>query len=121
MWYYIVARDVSLARGKVCYTPRKYGKQPSFDQPDSVMATEVDPLVLRYSTLKGFPRSNEALQRLKKMASMTKPIMRNRGWKLPVLAEFFPAQPELQGIWMENSTMTLQYRLPDLRFSQGST
>ena len=85
------------------------------------MATKRDPLVLRYSTLKGFPRNDEALQRLKKIVSMTKPIMRDRGWKLPVLAEFFPAQPELLGMWTENSTIRLWHRVPDLRFSQGST
>lgn len=71
------------------------------------MTTERDPLVISYYTLKGLPRNNEALQRLKKIASMTKPIMRNRGWKLPVLAEFCPAQPELLGRWTGNSTVGL--------------
>ncbi|SPO07693.1 related to WSS1 Protein involved in sister chromatid separation and segregation [Cephalotrichum gorgonifer] len=59
---------------------------------------EREPLVLSYSHLKGLPRSDEALLRLKKIASMTKPVMRNRGWKLPILAEFFPAQPNLLGL-----------------------
>lgn len=83
------------------------------------MSTERDPLVLSYSTLMGLPRNDEALQRLKKIASMTKPIMRNRGWRLPVLAEFFPAQPELLGRWTENSTGSLRYRLLDLTLFIG--
>lgn len=61
------------------------------------MATEHEPLVLGYSHLRGFPRNDEALLRLKKIASMAKPLMRNHGWKLPVLAEFFPTQPDLLG------------------------
>lgn len=66
-------------------------------KPDSAMMAEHEPLVRSYSHLKGLPRSDEALLRLKKIASMAKPVMRNHGWKLPVLAEFFPAQPDLLG------------------------
>ncbi|MBE3046483.1 hypothetical protein IMZ48_28930 [Candidatus Bathyarchaeota archaeon] len=61
------------------------------------MATEHEPLVFNYSHLKEYPRSDEALVRLKKIASMTKPLMRNHKWKLPVLAEFFPGEQNLLG------------------------
>lgn len=71
----------------------------AFGRAWETMTLEHEPLVLGYSHLKAFPRDDEALLRLKKIASMTKPLMRNRGWKLPVLAEFFPAQPDLLGRW----------------------
>jgi hypothetical protein len=50
-----------------------------------------------FSTLKDFPRSDEGLLKLKKIASFVKPIMRKRGWRLPLLAEFYPAQHNLLG------------------------
>jgi hypothetical protein len=58
---------------------------------------EHDPLVLSYSHLKGFPREKDALHILKKVASLVKPIMRARGWKVGELAEFFPDQANLLG------------------------
>jgi hypothetical protein len=61
------------------------------------MAEEHEPLVLGYSHLKGMPHGDEALTLLKRIASMTKPVMRHHGWKLPVFAEFYPAQPNLLG------------------------
>ncbi|KAI1485310.1 WLM domain-containing protein [Biscogniauxia mediterranea] len=51
---------------------------------------EIDPLIMSYSHLNDMPRSNEALLMLKKIASMVKPLMRKRGWKVGELAEFYP-------------------------------
>ncbi|KAF4626975.1 hypothetical protein G7Y89_g11185 [Cudoniella acicularis] len=59
---------------------------------------EHDALVLEYSHLKKLPREAEALQSLKKIASLVKPIMRARSWKVGVLAEFYPDQQNLLGI-----------------------
>jgi hypothetical protein len=59
------------------------------------MSTDV--WVLSYEHLKGHPRSNEALTLLQRIASLVKPIMRRNGWRLPVLAEFFPESPNLLG------------------------
>lgn len=59
---------------------------------------EVDPLVLAYSHLKDLPRSNDALHTLKKIASVVKPLMRARGWKVNQLAEFYPDQQNLLGL-----------------------
>ncbi|KAL3425344.1 zinc metallopeptidase [Phlyctema vagabunda] len=59
---------------------------------------EQDPLILQYSHLKGYPRENEALHTLKKIASLVKPIMRARNWKVGTLAEFWPDQQNLLGI-----------------------
>lgn len=58
---------------------------------------EIDPLVLSYSHLAELPRAKEALHTLKKVASLVKPIMRARGWKVGELAEFFPDQANLLG------------------------
>ncbi|CAA7268040.1 unnamed protein product [Cyclocybe aegerita] len=40
----------------------------------------------------------KALEMLKKIASLVKPIMRKHGWVLPVLSEFFPDQQNLLGL-----------------------
>lgn len=59
--------------------------------------SEHDPLVLSYSHLAQFRRADEALTTLKKVASLVKPIMRSRGWKVGELAEFYPSQQNLLG------------------------
>lgn len=58
---------------------------------------EHDALVFSYSHLRNFPREKEALHTLKKIASLVKPVMRARGWKVPELAEFYPDQHNLLG------------------------
>lgn len=59
---------------------------------------EHDPLVLSYSHLAQFRRADEALTILKKVASLVKPIMRNRGWTVRELAEFYPNETNLLGV-----------------------
>ena len=59
---------------------------------------EHDPLVGSYLHLDRFPRQNEALRALQKIASLVKPIMRKRAWKVGTLAEFSPDQQNLLGI-----------------------
>ncbi|KAK3694055.1 WLM domain-containing protein [Podospora appendiculata] len=59
---------------------------------------EHNALVLSFSHLKDFPREKEALHSLKKIASLVKPIMRARGWKVAELAEFYPDQQNLLGL-----------------------
>ncbi|KAI5865734.1 WLM-domain-containing protein [Durotheca rogersii] len=59
---------------------------------------EIDPLILSYSHLVNFPREKEALQTLKKVSSLVKPIMRARGWRVNQLTEFYPDQPNLLGL-----------------------
>ncbi|UKZ49403.1 hypothetical protein TrVGV298_003650 [Trichoderma virens] len=59
---------------------------------------EHDPLVLSYSHLAQFRRADEALTILKKVASLVKPIMRSRGWKVGELVEFYPNQHNLLGL-----------------------
>ncbi|KAJ0346581.1 hypothetical protein COL154_009667 [Colletotrichum chrysophilum] len=59
---------------------------------------EHDALILSYSHLVDFPRASDAFQILKKVASLVKPIMRARGWKVRELAEFYPDQANLLGL-----------------------
>ncbi|KAI1854201.1 hypothetical protein JX266_001342 [Neoarthrinium moseri] len=59
---------------------------------------ELDPLVLSYSHLKDLPRAKDALQTLQKIASLVKPIMRARGWKVRQLTEFYPSEQNLLGL-----------------------
>lgn len=51
-----------------------------------------------YEHLQGLARGDAALTMLRKVASMVKPIMRKRGWRVQVLAEFLPAETNLLGL-----------------------
>jgi hypothetical protein len=64
---------------------------------------ERDALIGTYSHLRDFPRSDDALLILRKVASMVKPIMRVRGWKVPELAEFYPEDRTLLGMTPHSS------------------
>ncbi|KAF2132885.1 WLM-domain-containing protein [Dothidotthia symphoricarpi CBS 119687] len=59
---------------------------------------EIDAHFDAYEHLKHLPRDSEALHMLRKAASMVKPMMRKRGWKVGTLAEFLPDEPQLLGL-----------------------
>ncbi|EOA86332.1 uncharacterized protein SETTUDRAFT_161218 [Exserohilum turcica Et28A] len=59
---------------------------------------EIDAHFDAYEHLKHLPRDGEALHTLRKAASMVKPMMRKRGWKVGTLAEFLPDEPQLLGL-----------------------
>ncbi|KAF2682514.1 WLM-domain-containing protein [Lentithecium fluviatile CBS 122367] len=59
---------------------------------------EIDAHFDAYEHLKHLPREGEALHMLRKAASMVKPMMRKRGWKVGTLAEFLPDEPQLLGL-----------------------
>ena len=59
---------------------------------------EVDPLIADYSHLRGQPGEAEALKALQKIASLVKPVMRQRGWRVGTLAEFYPDERNLLGM-----------------------
>ncbi len=62
------------------------------------MVREHDALVGEYVHLKGFGREKEALEILMKVASLVKPLMRARKWRVGQLVEFYPVEePDLQG------------------------
>ncbi|KAJ5916160.1 Zinc finger RanBP2-type [Penicillium tannophilum] len=59
---------------------------------------ELDPLISEYRHEKKRPREAEALFILRKVASMVKPIMRQRAWRVGALCEFYPSQRNLLGL-----------------------
>ncbi|EGD97265.1 zinc metallopeptidase [Trichophyton tonsurans CBS 112818] len=59
---------------------------------------ELDPLVSEFQHDKHRPREEEALLTLRKVASMVKPIMRQRMWKVGTLCEFYPSTQNLLGL-----------------------
>ncbi|KAK0208675.1 WLM domain-containing protein [Desarmillaria ectypa] len=60
------------------------------------MSTDI--FIKSFTHLTGRPKADQALQMLRKVASMVKPIMRTHKWVLPTLAEFFPDQSNLLGM-----------------------
>ncbi|KAI4149894.1 MAG: hypothetical protein L6R39_002397 [Caloplaca ligustica] len=74
---------------------------------------EHDPLVSEYQHEKSRPREAEALQTLRKVASLVKPIMRQRGWRVGVLTEFYPPEQSLLGLnWNRGQKICLRLRYP---------
>ncbi|KAF3387198.1 DNA-dependent metalloprotease WSS1 [Penicillium rolfsii] len=59
---------------------------------------ELDPLISEYRHEKKRPRESEALFILRKVASLVKPIMRQRAWRVGALCEFYPTQRNLLGL-----------------------
>lgn len=59
---------------------------------------ELDALVFEYQHEKRRPREAEALLMLRKIASLVKPIMRRRSWRVGALCEFFPRERNLLGL-----------------------
>ncbi|PNY28069.1 DNA-dependent metalloprotease WSS1 [Tolypocladium capitatum] len=55
-------------------------------------------LIRCYVHLDKESRAGDALHTLKKVASLVKPMMRNRGWTVGLLAEFYPPQGNLLGL-----------------------
>jgi hypothetical protein len=67
---------------------------------------EIDAHFDAYEHLKHLPNHGEALHMLRKAASMVKPMMRKRGWKVGTLAEFLPDEPQLLGkSWIRDVEM----------------
>ncbi|KAL1697645.1 WLM domain-containing protein [Schizophyllum commune] len=62
------------------------------------LSASTDSYVRTITHLKDQPRGDEALDMLKRVASLAKPIMRKRNWHLPTLGEFLPDDPNLLGI-----------------------
>ncbi|KAK4035077.1 WLM domain-containing protein [Parachaetomium inaequale] len=62
------------------------------------MPPEIDPAIYSFTHLKEYPRQDEALHTLKRIASLVKPLMRARGWKVKTLSEMNPDQANLLGL-----------------------
>ena len=48
--------------------------------------------------LAGFPRADEAARTLERVCAQVQPIMAAHRWKVPLVEEFFPSNPALQGM-----------------------
>ncbi|CAD0106823.1 unnamed protein product [Aureobasidium uvarum] len=59
---------------------------------------EHDALFGSYEHLQDCPQPEDALLRLRKIASLVKPLMRKRSWKVKVLSEFLPDDGRLLGL-----------------------
>ncbi|KAI9759620.1 MAG: hypothetical protein M4579_002188 [Chaenotheca gracillima] len=74
---------------------------------------EIDPLISNFSHLKDKSRGTEALKSLQKIASLVKPLMRQRGWRVGTLTEFYPQQKNLLGLnWNRGQEICLRLRYP---------
>ncbi|KAI5204765.1 putative zinc metallopeptidase [Aureobasidium subglaciale] len=71
---------------------------------------EHDALFGSYEHLMDCPQPEEALIRLRKIASLVKPLMRKRSWKVNVLTEFLPDDERLLGLNI-NKTFKICVRL----------
>jgi len=58
---------------------------------------EHDALISSYEHLPSMPRAEDALHTIRKIASLVKPIMRKRNWRVKILTEFYPEQQNLLG------------------------
>jgi DNA-dependent metalloprotease WSS1 len=65
--------------------------------PASTPETSPNPLISTYTHLTLFEGADEALKLLHRLASMVRPIMSKRNWKIGTLAEFYPDFAQLQG------------------------
>lgn len=75
--------------------------------------SEHDPLIREFEHEKFRPREAEALHTLRKVASLVKPIMRQRGWKVGILTEFWPPEKNLLGLnWNHGQKICLRLRYP---------
>jgi DNA-dependent metalloprotease WSS1 len=74
---------------------------------------EHDSVISEYSHERFRPREAEALLMLRKVASLVKPIMRQRGWRVGVLTEFYPPEQNLLGLnWNKGQKICLRLRYP---------
>ena len=74
---------------------------------------ELEPLVNNFEHLSDKRRASEALEKLKKIASLVKPLMRQRNWRVGTLAEFYPQERNLLGLNInQGQKICLRLRYP---------
>jgi DNA-dependent metalloprotease WSS1 len=76
-------------------------------------SSELEPLVDQFQHDAHRPRADEALKTLQKIASLVKPIMRQRNWRVGTLCEFYPDESNLLGLNINrNEKICLRLRYP---------
>lgn len=78
--------------------PAANGGPSGVQRSSATQLKENEPMFTTYEHLQGLPRTDSALTFLRKVASAVKPIMKKRGWRVQVLAEFLPTDQSLLGI-----------------------
>lgn len=84
-----------------------------------VTNNELDPLIGQYEHESHRPRADHAIFLLRKIASMVKPIMRRRNWRVGILAEFVPSDKGLLGLntnYGEKINLRLRYAGDETQF-----
>ncbi|KAL2154394.1 hypothetical protein VTH82DRAFT_3070 [Thermothelomyces myriococcoides] len=76
------------------------------------MAPQNNPLFSSYTHLKGMPREREALDLLKRLAALVKPIMQARKWKVGTLSEMYPPEANLWGLNVNRNHILIRLRSP---------
>lgn len=78
-----------------------------------IRSSELEPLVDQFQHDAHRPRADEALRALRKVASLVKPIMRQRNWRVGTLCEFYPPESNLLGLNINrNEKICLRLRYP---------
>jgi DNA-dependent metalloprotease WSS1 len=78
-----------------------------------IRSRELEPLVDQFQHDAHRPRADEALKALQKIASLVKPIMRQRNWRVGTLCEFYPEEANLLGLNINrNEKICLRLRYP---------
>lgn len=78
-----------------------------------IASGELEPLVNNFEHLSEKRRAAEAFEKLKKIASLVKPLMRQRDWRVGTLAEFYPAEHNLLGLNInQGQKICLRLRYP---------
>jgi DNA-dependent metalloprotease WSS1 len=66
-----------------------------------------------FTHIREYPRQDEALHILKRIASLVKPIMRARGWRVKEFSEMYPDQANLLGLnFSQGDRILLRLREP---------
>ncbi|EME38483.1 hypothetical protein DOTSEDRAFT_75868 [Dothistroma septosporum NZE10] len=78
--------------------PASNGGPSGVQRSSASQLKENEPMFTTYEHLQGLPRTDAALAFLRKIASAVKPIMKKRGWRVQILAEFLPTDRSLLGI-----------------------
>jgi hypothetical protein len=77
------------------------------------MVYEHDPSISEFQHEKHRHREADALLTLRKVASLVKPIMRQRGWRVGILTEFYPTETNLLGLnYNHGQKICLRLRYP---------
>ena len=86
-----------VVKGKGGYKPPPV-QTTHYEYTDTRQPHSAAPRIREFRSLKQLPRAEEALQMLRRIGGVVKPLMVKHSWELPLLGEFLPKQDNLLGI-----------------------